>query len=65
MKEGKEFRVYDDGSTNCDATFDWNASGEEVMKAVDEALKAHGLEIVTHDTFGSFYAFSIKKVKKL
>ena len=63
MREGSEFRVRADGSTNCDATFDWNAGGDEILKAVDTALKAHGLELVTHDTFGSFYAFSIKKVR--
>lgn len=64
MREGGEFRVRTDGSTNCDATFDWNADGNEILKAVDEALRAKGLEIVTHETFGSFYAFSIKKVRR-
>jgi hypothetical protein len=64
MREGGEFKIRKDGSSNADGSFDWNASGDEILKALDEVLKGHGLEIVTHDTAASFYAFSIKKVRR-
>lgn len=65
MRDGKSFGSGENGATpNCDGTFDWNAGGDEVLKVIDQALQAHGLEIVKHETYGSFYAFSIKKVKK-
>lgn len=65
MRDGEDFVAnLEDGSSNCDFIVDWDASTEDVIKAVDEALKAHGLEIIRHKyTFGGFDAYSIKKVE--
>lgn len=66
MRKGKPL-VLDENDTRgpkYDGSFEWNASGEEVLRSIDNALKAHGLEIVEHETYGSFHAFSIEKYNR-
>ncbi len=64
MREGAEV-IYDDKDMgNYDFQFDHSENPMEVMRTVDKHLRAHGLEIVSHETNADYYAFSIQPVKK-
>lgn len=63
MRKGPKFKLNKEHEANCDATCDWKDNPEMVLETVDSLLKKHGLEIVTHETFGDYYAFSILPLK--
>lgn len=43
---------------------DWRASPEQVLKAVDELLRMHRLEIHMFETGADFYEFTVKHREK-
>lgn len=58
MQERPELDADSDVDT---AGVDWRASVNDTLEAVDQLLKAHGLEIVNYDTGADFYQFSVEK----
>lgn len=60
MREGKP--LYGNERSSEMLIFDWRTSPDDIMKAINERLKAFGLEIVNHETNSDFYAFSIVKL---
>jgi len=65
MKKGAKVKFDKEGSGNFDFSCDYRDTPNEVMEAVNTQLKEHGLEVINHESYSDFYAFSIKKIKKV
>lgn len=64
MRKGAKVKYSKDSSVNFHFSVDWKENPSDVMEAVGKELAQHGLEVVSHESDGDFYAFSIMKIKK-
>jgi len=66
VRKGAKVKFTKDGGGNFHFSVDWKENPSDVMEAVGKELAQHGLEVVSHESDGDFYAFSIQptKVKK-
>ncbi len=64
MRKGTKVKFDKEGSGNFNFHVDWKENPADVMEAVDKELKQYGLEVVSHESDGDFYAFSILPIKK-
>jgi len=64
MRKGPKVKFGKDIEGNFSFTCDWRENPDEVMEAVDKELAQYGLEVVSHESDGDFYAFSILPIKK-
>lgn len=62
MRKGPDFNGED---VVGDGFFDWKEHGGTILEIFDEALKKHGLEIVTHENYSDSYVFSIEPIQKV
>jgi len=61
MRQGKHFKypVTDDVLLS-----QFGSTPKEVLEQANVFLKEHGLEFIEHKTFSSWYAFSLRKIRK-
>lgn len=64
MRKGPKVKFDKDGSGNFHFSVGWKENPDDVMEAAGKELAKYGLEVVSHESDGDFYAFSIKKIKK-
>ena len=64
MRKGAKVKFNKDMEGNFSFSCDWKENPSDVMEAVDKELAQHGLEVVSHESDGDFYAFSIMKIKE-
>lgn len=46
------------------AICDWKDNPGQVANAINKLLTEHGIELISHDQDGDYYAFTAQKIKK-
>lgn len=63
MRKGPKIKFNKGGEGNFQFSIDWRDNPIAAMEVVDAHLKEHGLEIITHESDGDYYGFSIVPIK--